>query len=72
MFARTNVGSADAVVEQGNRSEDLFRSPVNLSSLILCLQTERSVSQEHAKLGKVCSNVLNPFIYKLKFKKIYM
>jgi len=72
MFARNNLGSADAMAEQGNRPADLFGSPVNLSSLILCLQTERSVSQEHAKIGKVCSNVLNPFIYKLKFKKIYI
>lgn len=60
------------MVEQGNRPGDLFKFPVNLSSLILCLQTARSVSQEHAKPGKVCSNVLNPFIYKLKFKKIYI
>lgn len=72
MFARKNLGSADAIVGQGNRPGDFFRSPVNLSSLILCPQTERSVSQEHAKLGKVCSNVSNPFIYKLKFKKIYI
>lgn len=72
MFARNNLGSADAMVEQGNRPGDLFGSPANLSSLILCLQTERSVSQEHAKLGKVCGNVLNPFKYKLKFKKIYI
>lgn len=72
MFARNNLGSTDAMAEQGNRPEDLFKSPVNLSSLILCLQTERSISPEHAKLGKVCNNVLNPFIYKLKLKKIYI
>lgn len=37
--------------------------------MVLCRQTERSVSQE---LGKTYSNVLNPFIYKLMFKKIYI
>lgn len=39
MLARNNLGGADDKVEQGNRPADLFRSPVNLSSWILCLQT---------------------------------
>lgn len=48
MLARNNLGSADATVEQGNRPGELFRSPVNLSSWILCLQT-----------GMLAKNMLN-------------
>lgn len=48
MLARNNLGGNDAMVEQGSRPRDLFRSPVNLSFWILCLQT-----------GVLAKNMLN-------------
>jgi len=52
MFTRKNSDCYDPIVER-----DIFRSPEDLFFMVLCLQIERSASLEHAKLGKVYSNI---------------